>query len=166
MFYHSKCLTKLGNDYKHVIKSTSIVNDSNERWIEAITFNKVISFVFDTENKTHGTIFRVKDLENMYIEHLKYYNIEVSSHVTRFMDKLVFSVKNLEAKITGQIPTVFFTETIDNIFQEHCNTPDTFIQSLTYITRAIRQDILQKENKFDGSFDEDSQIKAVPMRLL
>ena len=120
--------------------------------------------MFDTENKTHGTIFRAKDLENMYIEHLKYHNIEGSSHVTRFTEKLVYSVKNLEATTTGRIPTVFFTETIDNIFQEHCNTPDTFI--LTYITRAIRQDILQKEKKFDGSFDEDSQIKAVPMRLL
>ena len=63
MFYHSKCLKKLGNVYKQVMESKYVDNNAYECWIRAVAFDKVISFVFDTEGKNPGTIFH----EDMYI---------------------------------------------------------------------------------------------------
>ena len=61
--------------------------------------------------------------------------------------------------------TACFTQTIDDLYWEHYSNPDTFIKQLRSIITPIRNEIFRKEYGFEGYFDEDSQIKSIPIPL-
>ena len=102
----------------------------------------------------------------MYIEELKPHNIEMTSHVTRFSVKLTSSLENLVAKTQNKVVTVCFSQTLEDIYWEYYSTPDSFVKQLRDVVTPIRNDMLKKVNNFGGSFDEDSQMKSIPIRLL
>ena len=52
------------------------------------------------------------------------------------------------------------------MYWAHYNSPQSFIKQLRTIIDPIRKDDFEKDNSFDGSFDEDSQTQSVPTRLL
>ena len=86
LFYHSNCLKKLENDYKRLLKTQ--LSSMNVDWTKTFALNKVISYICDTEQETPVTIFLVREMEKMYIAELKPHNIKITSHVTRFSEKL------------------------------------------------------------------------------
>ena len=92
----------------------------------------------------------------MYIEELKIHCIDISSHVTRFSEILASSIDDLVIKNQNNVATACFTQTIDDLYWEHYINPDTY----------IRNEIFRKENGFEGYFDEDSQMKSIPIPLL
>ena len=113
--------------------------------------------------KSPGQIFSVNILGEK-IDELALHGIHATSRVTRFTLKLTSSVDGLMAE--NRITTVCFEETVDNLYWAHYNSPQSFIKQLRTIIDPIRKYIFEKDNSFDGSFDEDSQTQSVPTRLL
>ena len=126
----------------------------------------MVTYLYKTNENSPGTIFKVKDVEKMYIDELAVHDISVTTHVTPFSLKLITAIDDLVAKSENNIVTVCFSQTIDNLYWEHYSCPETFIKQLREIVEPIRASIFEQQNKFEGQFDEDSQIKSVPVRLL
>ena len=164
LFYHSNCLKKLEKDYKRLLKTQ--LSSMNDDWIKTFAPNKVISYIYDAEQETPGTIFLVREMEKMYIAELKPHNIEITAHVPRFLEKLTSSIEGLVSKTQNKVATVCFSETLDNIYWEHYNNPESFVKQLRVAVAPIRNDMLEKVNNFEASFNEDSQVKSITIRLL
>ena len=59
---------------------------------------KIVSYLYEKEDESPGTIYVVNDLENMYITLLKFHHVNAISHVTRFADSLVEAIPGLEKR--------------------------------------------------------------------
>ena len=111
-------------------------------------------------------MFDAKCLETMYIELLKCYNIQITSHVTRFADKLLTQMKHLEKRAIGRKVSLFFKDTFDSILFDRVVEPDNFMKSMRDIVQPIRNVMSLTKNTFNGEFTSDSQINSVPIQLL
>ena len=116
-----------------------------------------MTYLYEENEKSPGQIFNVNILEKKDIDELALHGIHATSRVTRFTLKLTSSVNDLIAKSENRITTVCFEETVDNLHWTHYNSPQSFIKQLRTIIDLIRKVIFEKDNSFDGSFDEDSQ---------
>ena len=63
--------------------------EDTEEWTKVSVLSKIVSYIYETEKEVPGSVFDAKCLETMYIELLKCHNIQITSHVTRFADKLL-----------------------------------------------------------------------------
>ena len=86
--------------------------------------------------------------------------------MTHFSEKLTSSIEGLVSKAQSKVATVCFCKTLGNIYWEHYNNPDSFVKQLRVAVAPIRNDMLEKVNNFEASFNEDSQMKSIPTRLL
>ena len=66
------------------------------------------------------------------------------------------TIDDLIIKTQNNLTTACFTKTIDDLYRDHYNNPDSFIKQLCSIVTPIRNDIFRRENNFKGYFDEDS----------
>ena len=164
LYYHGKCYKNL--IYQYSCMKNEETHENSIPWTKAISFNKVVDDLYQTNLEEPGKIFRVKDLEKNYIEDLDRNGVTITSHVTRFAEKLETAIDGLVVKTQNNVTTACFSETIDEIYWEHFQSPDTFIRTLRKVTDPIRMELLKKENRFDGNFDEDCQIKSINIRLL
>ena len=88
LYYHKKCYTSFLNKYRDTQKAKQNTDTHNE-WLQEVSLNKILSYIRETEIYNPGTVFKVKELENMYIDQLHYYNVSSTRHTTRFADLLV-----------------------------------------------------------------------------
>ena len=108
----------------------------------------------------------MKDLNELYIENLKSFNIEEKPQTTRFTERLIASVPNLVCRTVSKKTVVLFDETVQDLIDEYVQTPDDFYSALRKVVHPIRSDILKQDNKFTGSFSNSCQVNSVPKTLL
>ena len=98
LFYHQNCYTTFKNEYRGKLREVDrqSVQEKNDNWKKASVMSKIISHIYETEAESPGFVFDAKTLETMYIELLELHNIQLTSHVTRFADKLVLEIEHLE----------------------------------------------------------------------
>ena len=89
LYYHGGWLKTLNSNYLRFKNNSSCPNDNTD-WVKAL--NKLIEHMYDTNQNFPGNIFKVKDLELIYLQELEAHGISCSSHVTRFTEKLIASV--------------------------------------------------------------------------
>ena len=97
LYYHSGWLKTLNSNYLRIKNNTSRPNDNTD-WVKALALNKVIEHIYDTNQNFPGIIFKVKDLELIYLQQLEAQGTSCSSHFTRFTEKLMASVDDLIAE--------------------------------------------------------------------
>ena len=102
----------------------------------------------------------------MYIELLRCHNIQITSHVTRFADKLLTQMEHLEKRAIGRKVSLFFKDTVDSILFDRVVEPDNFMKSMRDIVQPIRNAVSFTKNTFNGEFTSDSQMNSVPIQLL
>ena len=66
----------------------------------------------------------------MYIELLKCHTIQITSHVTRFADKLLTQMEHLEKRAIGRKVSLFFKDTFDSILFDRVVEPENFMKSM------------------------------------
>ena len=76
-------------------KLKSLENNLNEEFSKAFAFNKIISHINEQKN-IDSNKFEVTVLEAMYKDLLEYDNIPYTCHVSRFTERLMFSIPELE----------------------------------------------------------------------
>ena len=165
VYYHGDCLKRLEWNSKSVTMSKA--DNTSEQWIKALAFDRVVTYIYECHREERGVIFNVKALEKRYIDDLATQGITVASHTTNFSKRLTDAIDGLVKKSVDKVEcTVSFDETIDGLYWQHRQSPQNFITQLRTVVGQIREDIFQKVNKFDGNFDEDTQVKSVPTSLL
>ena len=65
------------------------MNKDDIDWLKSCCLDKVYFYMYETEMQTKSSVFKVKDLEIMYIDLLRYHNIIIASHVSRFSEDLI-----------------------------------------------------------------------------
>ena len=93
-YYHKVCYSDFYNAYCR--QQTQSCIETDEQWIKSISFNKMISYLYEKKSESPGTIFYVKELEDIYISLLKCHNIDNTSHVIRFSDSLLQAIPDLK----------------------------------------------------------------------
>ena len=78
-------------------------------------------------------MFKVKNLENMYIELLKCQGIYVQSHVTRFAEFLLERNTELEKRTVGKNVILYFRRTAEAFFNDAISEPSGFLRSIQVI---------------------------------
>ena len=64
-YYHKVCYSDFYNAYCRQQTQSGIETD--EQWFKLISFNKIILYLYEKESESPGTIFYVKQLEEIYI---------------------------------------------------------------------------------------------------
>ena len=139
-------------------------NNLNEEFSKAFAFNKIISHINEQKNLDSNK-FEVTVLEAMYKELLEYDNIPYTCHVSRFTERLMFSIPELEKRIICNRTYLCFSSEVSEIINEEIG-PNSFIQSLLKLVVPIRAGMSTVQNRFKGTFSDDSQQNSIPIRLL
>ena len=165
IYYHKNCYKTLVADYKKVTEKGSNDNQ-NVAWKKSFVFDKVVQFMYN-ENSLHpGKVFRVKEINEMYVYELKEDEIVEQPHVTRFRDRLLKNVKNLNHKMVENTSVVFFDDVLDDILKDQLQCPDDFFRAMRKVVQPIRRLVFQSTNTFPLSFSANSQFEALPTPLL
>ena len=105
----------------------------------------------------------------MYITLLKFHDVNVNSHVSRFADSLVEATPGLRNRTVNKKVTVFFESTIDMLLKDHIDIisePNEFARPIKDVVIPIRNYMKMIHNKFDGTFAVECQKDSVPIQLL
>ena len=145
LFYHSNCYKNLVYEYSKLNRKS---HEEPDVWTKAIALNRIVDYLYQSELERPGIIYRVRDLEKMYIEDLDGHGIQVHSHVTRFAEKLSSSIDGLVVKTQAKVTTVCFSSTIDELYWEHSQG---YVKRLREVVEPIRTKMLKTENKFEVS---------------
>ena len=165
LYYHGHCNHALWNDTIRIEReqSSAVIEG---KWKRAQSFNSIISYIHEQHSIDPGSTFAVKDLNELYIENLKSFNIEEKPQTTRFTERLIASVPNLVCRTVSKKTVVLFDETVQDLIDEYVQTPDDFYSALRKVVHPIRSHILKQDNKFTGSFSNSCQVNSVPKTLL
>ena len=101
----------------------------------------------------------------MYKDLLEYDNIPYTCHVSRFTERLMFSIPELEKIMICKRTYLCFSSEVNEIINEEIG-PTSFIQSLLKIVVPVRADMSTVQNRFGGTFSDDSRRNSIPSRLL
>ena len=109
----------------------------------------------------------MKEVEELYQEIISSFDIVTTeSHVSRFADSLVAAFDNLEKRTVQTKVVVCFKSTVDKYIGESINDAGDFIKAAQKIVILLRKVMEEKNNSFDGYFEEGCQLKSVPIQLL
>ena len=113
-----------------------------------------------------STLFEAKALEKMYIDLLDKYGIKVQSHVSRFTETLLERNADLEKRNVGKEVLIFIKKTADAYFKEFADEPSLFFKTVRDVVIPLRKAMESVNNKYEGCFSNDCQMKSVPTELL
>ena len=74
----------------------------------ALSLNKILCHIIETERSNTGSIFKAKGLEDMYIALLTEHNISYEGHIKHFVERIMLQLPLLEkGAIHKQVYLVF-----------------------------------------------------------
>ena len=127
--------------YLQKVKDSSSGEQNDDEWHEITSFNKVKYFIINKENEEPGSIFEVKELEDMYIDLLQGNGITVKSHVSRFAEKLKSNIHGLETRNIGKKLAVYFTSTANILISAKIMTTSEIGQSMLDVVCMLRKEM-------------------------
>ena len=184
LFYHKNCYKSYINKYRSAANASKNAQSSskniNDDYIRAMSFNKIITYVYEKGCEDENISFDVSELERLYASLLAVNGIHYTSHVSRFADELVSRIPELEKrKVTKKKKgtkkilkkkkcglTVFFKESIDKHMLNQILEPDSFMRGVRDVVSVIRKKMIESKNEFRGEFPENCQKDSVPIELL
>ena len=164
LYYHGTRNNAMWNECSKIDRMNDKELENN--WKKAQSFHNVVNYVVEKEAVDPGSIFVVKELNNMYVENLKVYGIEEQCQTTRFTQRLVAYIPNLVSQIVERKTIVLFDKQVQELVSDYVTCPDDFFASLRKVVHPIRIDINDQTNTFVGYFDGSSQVNSVPRTLL
>ena len=164
------CLTKCHNRYRALVTA-----EAKEQPIYSykpeLHFHKIVMHVLN-QRLLGVSVFRVTELERIYVELLLEDCIEYTPHITWFAQRLKLELKpffycnnGVEIRTIGKSASLWFSEDVDEIISNKLQNPATFVMSLVGLIFLIRQAMSKVSNTFNNSFLPDFQKASVPMQL-
>ena len=156
-FYHKRCYTKLYNDF--------IKRDNEKKQggldipqIREATWDKVVAFMDEAEDNNDG--FNIHDLQDVYLDFLSKYSIEISGNVTRFGQYLLEKAPNFEI-IKDPETQVFGKEYVRELFRIFRQSSKNWIECIKAVIQPIKGDIFKQKNLFNDKLNSKSQDKSL-----
>ena len=106
------------------------MNKDDIDWLKSSALDKVYFYMYETEMQTPSSIFKAKDLENMYIDLLQCHNVIIASHVSRFSEDLITRYESLEKRKVKKQVTIYFKTAAENLFNDALSAPSSFLRSM------------------------------------
>ena len=153
------------NKYNRINAGTSS-KEFDIQWMKARAFNCVVDYILSEEDANPGSVFKVIELERNYIQQLDEYIIHEASHSTRFCERLLSNIDNLQSIIIDGKLSVTFTKNIEGVVKDHVQSPDSFLSLVRKVVIPIRKQMFEINNTFTGQYNDNSQVDSVPKQLL
>jgi len=159
-FYHKRCSTNLYNEF---VKKNKPMGAIDTKRVKAAAWDKVIAYMHETESAEKG--FDIHELEDIYLDFLSQYDMNIGGNVTRFGKELIERAPNYEM-IKDRETRVFCRESAHELFSIFRQPSSNWIESIRAVVQPIREDIFKRENSFDGSLNSKSQDQHLSPFLL
>ena len=109
------------------------------------------------ENNSDG--FDMHDLQDMYLDFLSKYSIEISGNITHF-GQACLKAPNYEV-IIDQRTRVFRKESVRELFSIFRQSSKIWIESIRAFIQPIREGIFKRKNLFNGNLNYKNQDESL-----
>ena len=161
-FYHKLCSTNLYNRFVKKNKEKTESVDAKE--VKAAAWDKVVTFMEETAQVDSKEGFEIHQLEDIYLDHLSCYGIDIESHITRFGKELLERAPDYEI-IKDKETRVFRKESVREHFSIFRQSSQNWIESIRTVIRPIREDMFQRKNSFNGELNKTQDQSISPYLL-
>jgi hypothetical protein len=144
-------------------------DESSESSAESIVLAELVSYIEDAQMEAETMpVFKLSDMAKMYKSRLHQLTSQVSERVnsTRLKEHLLLQIPGLKSYTEGREVLLAFETDIGAVLHKACNSSDSHAIHLAKAAGVVRQDMLTKKHRFNGSFGPDCQKQAVPGTLL
>ena len=106
----------ISNKYSKAIKQeTATPENLSEKFFKELHFRKILHFVKEQCNMHRKISFVVAELQSMYNELLKSDKIPVSTHVSRFTERLLDVLPEFKLQRFDRKNTITYSQEIDHL---------------------------------------------------
>jgi len=165
IFYLGSCYKAITYESEKFQRDRSST-DLNTEWIKAKAVDRVVNYIIEHEENNPGSVYVVKEINQMYIDYLSEVEISEQPNTTRFTQKILHALPKLCSKIINKKSVVLFADTISTLVKDYIESPDEFFIALRKIVLPIRKEIFQLQNDFTDDLNLNHQSKTIPKRLL
>ena len=168
LFYHTKCQVNFLNRYNRTkLLENKSPSEKNLDYTKSLALNQIVIHIYENGRSNPNVTYEIVKVENIYKELLKEYEIDYEidydTHSTRFAEKLLSRIPELERKVHKNKIYIRFKE---NDVVKDTLDPDKFHQSVNNVIFPIRKMVSEWKNEFNGKFTETCQQESVPKPLL
>ena len=135
-----------------------------DKSIMAVKWKKAAIFL-DAEVENPGSSFAARELSSMYVEQLKIHGIQKKVNTTRFTERLVKRLPELDIETIDSKARLFFKRKVKELIDEHVKCPDDFLSSVQSVLSPVRKEMTDQCNEFDGRLSDSSQFTLIPKSL-
>lgn len=130
---------------------------------------EVVTFIEESQ-KTGAELptIRLADLAKIYTSALEQLGITTTAKFNTYhlKERIVYQVHSLEYLNKGHDVYLVFREDVGNMLQKGHKDLDDEGMHLAKAAAIIQKDVLGNKYSFNGSFDENCQVRSVPQSLL
>jgi hypothetical protein len=165
--YHSKCLVALYNRLRTARESQS--NSNVDKIAKGIALAELLQYIEDAKyDEEKAVVFRLADLVRLYGERLKQLGADVPKriHSTKLKDRILRHFSDIREQRDGIHTLLAFDKDIGLAIKRACEADyDDEAIHLAKAASAVRKDMLDLKQTFDGTFKTNCQEEAVPQSL-
>jgi len=170
-YYHKSCLTSLHNRLRSLQDSTtsSTANGESKIPAESIALAELVAYILESSETSTAVQFKLSDLAKLYSSRLEELGVSITSRVnaSRLKDRILAQLPKLHAYNDGKEVKLAFPGDIGTAMEfVHSTSYDAAAMHLAKAAQLVREDMIKKEQNFNGTFLSDCQKAAVPDSLL
>ena len=165
-YYHNRCMVAIYNRARSAEKKD--IEESAKASAESIALAELVSYIEETRMEMEvATVFKLSDLVKLYQCRLQQLDEQVPDRVnsTQLKERLLSQMPDLKAYKEGKEVLIAFEMDVGAVLLTALEQNDSNAMILAKAAQIVRKDMLQKENVFNGSFNTDRQLEAVPESL-
>ena len=169
--YHRKCLVALYN-LMWQFSNHGNINASRDRSLseQAVALAELASYIEESAyNESMASVFKLSDLVKLYTECLNQLGCSTTGKVnsTRLKERLLLVLPELRCYPHGREVLLAYERDIGTLINFACEeNHDSDVMLLAKAAKIVRKQIFDYESKFDGSFNNECQKRAVPDALV
>ncbi len=164
--YHLSCLNKFYNRARSCQRKQAD-NAGAEDQQDGAIFAELVSFIEESRNETDITVFKLSDLSRLYDERLVQCGVDMKVHPTRLKERLLDAVDGLRCETRGRDVFLIYEEDIGELVFGACKSKaDGDYLNLMRAAQLVREEVLDMDIEFNGTFEPDCEINSVPPRML
>lgn len=166
--YHGTCLTMLYRRAEYA-RQENVPEEEKPQRLEGVAMAEVVTFIEESQKTGAGLpTIRLADLAKIYTSALEQLGITTTAKFNTYhlKERIVHQVHSLEYLNKGHDVYLVFREDVGNMLQKGHKDLDDEGMHLAKAAAIIRKDVLGNKYSFNGSFDENCQVRSVPQSLL
>ncbi|KAG1712127.1 hypothetical protein GQR58_002434 [Nymphon striatum] len=169
--YHLRCLANLYNKARKITtkdkdKDTSLASD--DQTCTGIALAELIFYIEERREEGKVKVFKLADLTKLYKKRLEQLGIDVTRvNSTRLKDQILLYIPDMNPYSEGRDVFLTYSDDVAMVLRQGYEpSRDEISIMMTKIAHTIRKDIFSQNDTLSESFDQNSQVDALPKSLL